>query len=131
MGLIIIVATVNIIGALLMLVLEKIHDIGVLKSMGASYRGIRKIFFIQGTLIGLVGVMLGNVLAYVLCWIQLTFKPFSLPSDIYFMTSVPILLRPENFVAVTVVVLGLCVLASLIPSRAAAKLDPMITLRFT
>ncbi len=131
LGLIVIVATVNIIGALLLLVLEKTHDIGVLKSIGASYRGIRKIFFIQGAFIGLVGVTMGNVLAYGLCRIQLTFKIFSLPSDIYFMTAVPILLWVGNFVLVSVVVLALCAFASLIPSRAVAKLDPMIMLRFT
>jgi len=130
LGLIIIVAVVNIVGTMLMLVLEKTRDIGILKSMGASYQGIRKIFFMQGAIIGCIGVVMGNGLAYMLCWIQLTFAPFSLPSDIYFMNRVPILLQPENFFLVTAIALGLCWLASVIPSRTAAKLDPILALRF-
>lgn len=131
LGLIIIVATVNIIGALLMLVLEKAHGIGVLKSIGARPSDIRGIFLLQGTLIGGVGVLLGDILAYALCWIQLTFKPLSLPSDIYFMSTVPILMRPEHFVVVSALVLFLCAAASLVPSRAAARLDPITTFRFS
>lgn len=130
LGLIVIVASVNIIGTLLMLVLEKTREIGVLKSIGASPRGIRNIFLMEGAIIGLVGVGLGNVVAYLLCWVQLTFKPLSLPSDIYFMSTVPILLRPENFLLVTVIVIVLCIVAALFPSKAAAKLDPIVSLRF-
>jgi lipoprotein-releasing system permease protein len=131
LGLIIIVAAVNIIGALLMLVLEKAQGIGVLKSVGAAPSDIRTIFLLQGTVIAAIGIFLGNVLAYVLCWVQVTFKPLSLPSDIYFMNTVPILIRPEHFIIVSIVVLLLCVAASFVPSRAAAQLDPTTTLRFT
>lgn len=131
LGLIIIVAAVNIIGALLMLVLEKAHGIGILKSLGARVSDIRTIFLFQGAVIGAIGIVLGNILAYVLCWVQLSFKPFSLPSDIYFMSTVPVLMRPEHFALVSVVVLLLCVAASVIPSRAAAGLDPITTLRFS
>jgi len=130
LGLIIIVAAVNIIGGLLMLVLEKARGIGVLKSLGTPVDDLRNIFLLQGAAIAAIGIVLGNALAYVLCRIQLSFKPFSLPSDIYFMSTVPILMRPEHFAIVSVSVLMLCVLASVIPSRAAARLDPIATLRF-
>ena len=130
LSLIIIVATVNIIGTLLMFVLEKTAAIGVLKSLGAGPKLIRNIFVLQGLAIAGTGIVLGNILAYSLCWIQLTFKLFSLPADIYYMNTVPILLKPENFLAVTFVTLILCFLTSLIPSKAAAKLDPLIAFRF-
>jgi lipoprotein-releasing system permease protein len=130
LGLIIIVAVVNIIGALLMLVLEKIHAVGVLKSLGANGLEIRRIFLIQALIIGLAGVALGNGLAFLLSWIQLTFGLLSLPSDIYFMNTVPILLQIENFIAVTFIVLVLCLLAALLPARAAARLDAVTSLRF-
>ena len=130
LSLIIIVATVNIIGTLLMFVLEKTAAIGVLKSLGAGPRLIRNIFVLQGLAIAGSGIILGNILAYGLCWMQLKFKLLSLPADIYYMNTVPIMLKPENFLVVTLVTIILCFLTSLIPSRAAAKLDPLIAFRF-
>ena len=131
LGLIIVVATVNIIGTLLMLVLDKVHGIGVLKSIGASAADIRRIFLLQGSAIATIGVALGNLLAYALCWIQSSFKPLSLPSDIYFMSFVPVMMQPMDFVVVSCVVLALCLLAAVLPSRAAARLDPITILRFS
>ena len=131
LGLIIIVATVNIVGTLLMLVLDKVHGIGVLKSIGASQADIRRIFLLQGLTIAAIGVTLGNVLAFGLCWIQSSFRPLSLPSDIYFMSFVPILMRASDFVLVSSIVLGLCLLAATLPSRTAARLDPITILRFS
>lgn len=130
LGLIIIVAVVNIIGTLLMMVLEKMQDIGALKSLGASQKGIQHVFLLQGMFIALTGIFLGNLLAFGLCYLQLEFKFFSLPSDIYFMSAVPILLKWENFVLVSFVVVILCFLSSLLPAKAAAKLDVIISLRF-
>lgn len=130
LSLIIIVATVNIVGTLLMFVLEKTHAIGVLKSLGAGPGFIRRVFTLQGLLIACSGAALGNVLAYVCCWIQLTFRVISIPADIYYMDTVPILLRAPNFIGVTVVVIALCLLTSILPSRAAARLDAVAALRF-
>jgi lipoprotein-releasing system permease protein len=130
LGLIIIVAVVNIIGTLLMMVLEKMQDIGSLKSLGASQKGIQQIFLLQGMFISLTGIFLGNIIAFLLCYLQLEFRIFSLPSDIYFMSSVPILLKWQNFALVSSVVFVLCLLSSLLPSKAAAKLDVITSLRF-
>lgn len=130
LGLIVIVAIVNIIGTLLMMVLERTQDIGILKSLGSSASDIQKIFLIQGMFIAGIGVAMGNLLAFALCYLQLELQFFSLPSDIYFMNTVPILLKWENFVIVSAVVLLLCFLSSLLPSKAAAKLDAVTTLRF-
>jgi lipoprotein-releasing system permease protein len=130
LSLISVVATVNIIGTILMFVLEKIRAIAILKSLGAGPALIRRIFILQGLCIASVGVAFGNALAYLCCWLQLTFRIISLPSEIYYMNAVPILLRPENFLIVTAVALLVSLLTTLLPSRAAARLDPIAALRF-
>jgi lipoprotein-releasing system permease protein len=131
LGLIIVVATVNVIGTLLMMVLGKTKDIGVLLALGATRSGIMKIFLRQGLTIAIVGSILGNLFALLLCLAQLEFRFFSLPSDIYFMSSVPILIRPEYFVLVTLITIALCLLSSIIPARLASRLHPVNALRFT
>ncbi len=128
--LIILVAAINIVGTLLMFVLEKTYAIGVLTSLGAGPAFIRRIFTLQGLLIALAGTALGNLLAYGCCWLQMTFRIISIPSDIYYMDTVPILLRPTNFLIVTIPVIALCMLLSIYPARAASKLDAVTALRF-
>jgi lipoprotein-releasing system permease protein len=131
LGLIIIVATVNIIGTLLMMVLDKTREIGVLASLGATRWGITSIFLRQGLRISLVGTGAGNLLAFGLCFAQMEFRFFSLPSDIYFMTSVPILLRWEYFAVVSGITIALCLLSALIPARLASSLNPVTAIRFS
>jgi lipoprotein-releasing system permease protein len=130
LGLIIIVAVFNIIGTLLMMVIEKTKEIGILKSMGANSKSIMKIFIYQGMFIGIIGTFLGNILAYILCSIQLNYKPLSLPEDIYFMNSVPILLELWNFAVVSIATLTLCFFASLIPSMIASRIQPVEAIKF-
>jgi lipoprotein-releasing system permease protein len=130
LSLIIIVATVNIIGTILMFVLEKIRAIGILKSLGASPKIIGKIFVLQGLGIATVGIFLGNALALTFCLVQMKFKFFTLPSEIYYMNSVPILIRPEHFVIVTLLAYVLCLMTTLLPSRAAARMNAVDALRF-
>ncbi|MGE5315066.1 MAG: ABC transporter permease [Acidobacteriota bacterium] len=130
LGLIIIVAVVNIIGTLLMVVLEKKHQIGILLSMGASKPGIKKIFLYEGIAIGMVGTLLGNMFGYGVCWLQYHFQFFSLPSSIYFMTTVPILFRWQDSVIVSAIAVVLTVLASWIPAMLASRLDPIQSIRF-
>ena len=131
LGLIIIVATVNIIGTLLMMVMEKTKEIGVLRTLGARQTTIARIFLLQGMLIGIVGTVLGNALAYGLCWMELRYQLLALPPDIYYMSHVPIELSIWNFLLVSSVALALCFVSSVLPSRIASSLDPIITLRFS
>jgi lipoprotein-releasing system permease protein len=130
LSLIIVVAMVNIIGTLLMFVLEKMKAIGILKSLGAGPALIRRIFVLQGLAIGAVGIAAGNLLALGLGWVQLEFRVFALPADIYYMNSVPVVLNPVNFLLVSAVAFALCLVTTLLPSRAAAKMDPVNSLRF-
>ncbi|MGA9120525.1 MAG: ABC transporter permease [Bacteroidota bacterium] len=131
LGLIIIVATVNIIGTVLMMVLDKTREIGVLRSMGATKWGITRIFLRQGLTIALIGTGLGNALALALCLAQKEFHFFSLPSDIYFMTTVPILLRVQDFALVSGIAISLCLLSALLPARLAARVNPVSAIRFS
>jgi lipoprotein-releasing system permease protein len=130
-GLIAIVATVNIIGTLLMFVVERTKEIGILKSLGASNKEISKIFLTHGMFIGIVGTIVGNILGLSYCLLEQKFHFFTLNADVYFMRTVPILLRWENFLIVNLCVLLLCFLASLIPSRAISKVNVVETLRFS
>jgi lipoprotein-releasing system permease protein len=131
LGLIIIVATVNIVGTLLMMVLDKTKEVGVLGAMGSTRWGITLIFLRQGLFIALLGTALGNLLAFTALFAQQQLHILSLPSDIYFMTSVPVLLRWEDFLLVSVITIGLCLLSALIPARLAARLNPVSAIRFS
>jgi len=130
LAIIMIVATVNIIGTLLMIVLEKRPEIGILRAIGSTRGGISQIFLAEGFALGLIGTLLGNVIGYVTCWFELRYHFFSLPSQIYFMSSVPILLRWENFVLVSALALALSLLTSVFPSRLAARVEPVKAIRF-
>jgi lipoprotein-releasing system permease protein len=131
LGLIIIVATVNIIGTLLMIVLSKTREIGALMAMGMRRRTVGFIFLRQGLSIALVGAAAGNILAFLLTYLQEDMKILSLPSEIYFMNAVPVLLRWEYFFIVSALTIVLSVLCAVIPARLAAKMDPVKTLRFS
>lgn len=131
LGLIIIVASVNVIGTLLMMVMEKTKDIGVLKTLGVRSRTVLRIFLLQGVLIGTFGTLLGNVLGYGLAWIEKEYQLISLPSSVYFMTHVPILFDPADFILVSSLAFVLSVVSAYIPARLATKLDPVQLLRFS
>ncbi len=130
-GVIVIVAAFNIIGALLMIVLEKTGEIGVLQSMGASRRVLRRLFLWLGLLIGLVGTIIGEALALVLALLQERFGIIPLPAEAYYMDTAPIDLNPLDFLIVLVVTLALCLLAAYIPARVASRIDPIRVIRFS
>ena len=130
LGLIIIVAVFNIVGTLLMIVLEKTNAVGILKSLGANRRQIISIFVYQGCYLAIAGILIGNVIAFILTWLQYRYKLISIPSSVYFMSSVPIYLTPLNFLIVSVITFALCIIASIMPSYIASKIQPVSTLRF-
>ncbi len=128
-GLIIIVAAFNIIGTLLMIVLEKTKDIGILKTLGSTGSDIIRIFSYQGMFIALAGIIIGNVLGYGLCILQLKYNVISLP-EIYFMNTVPIIINWKIGLITTGITLAVCFLATFIPSYLASKLKPVSAIRF-
>jgi lipoprotein-releasing system permease protein len=129
-GLIIIVATVNIIGTLLMMVMEKGKEIGILRALGINGKKLTGIFLAQGMLIAVIGVVLGNLIAFLVCWLELRYRIISLPPGIYFMTHVPIDMNALNFLFVSILALLMCFLSSLVPSRIAARRDPIQMIKF-
>lgn len=129
LGLIILVATFNIIGTLLMMTLEKTHSIGILKSLGASKADIMKIFIFDGLIIGIIGISIGTALGLGLSLLELKYRFFSLP-EIYYMKNVPILIIPEYILLICLITFALVFLATLIPSYLASKFEPVKSLRF-
>jgi len=128
--LIIVVATVNILGMLLMFVLEKVKAIGILSTMGATSTHVRRIFFYQGIMISVFGIVLGNMLGALLCLLQWKFHIISLPSDIYFMSAVPIEFQAGNFLLVSFAAFVLALATTWLPSRAASKINTISAIRF-
>jgi lipoprotein-releasing system permease protein len=130
LGLIIIVATFNIISTLLLIVIEKTHSIGVLKALGATNGGIAQIFIAEGLTIGFIGTIVGNLIALILSWLEQHYHFFKLKSDIYFMSSVPVSIEWEHYAIVSGIALVLALTATLIPARIAARMGPLQALRF-
>ncbi len=130
LGLIIIVAVFNIISALLMLVLEKTNAVGIIKSLGAKGSSIIKIFFYQGIYLSAIGIISGNILAWFLMFLQLELDIIKVPSSVYFVTRVPIELSLDVFLLVSIVTFILSLLAAVIPSYFASRINPVSALRF-
>ena len=121
--LIIVVASLNIIAGLILLVIQKIKDIGILLSYGATPRIIKRIFFIQGSIIGIIGVVVGVVIGLAFCYFANTFQLIKVPSEIYQMSYVPFKIGLFDFVAVVLVTLFITFTATLIPSQKAASVN--------
>jgi lipoprotein-releasing system permease protein len=130
-GLIIPVAAVNIIGTLLMMVLGKTREVGVLLALGSTRSAIASIFLRQGFVLAVMGTILGNLLAFLLLFLQKQLNLLSLPSDVYFMSSVPVLFRWEYFAIVSGISILLALLLSVLPARLAARIEPVRAIRFS
>jgi lipoprotein-releasing system permease protein len=129
-GVIVIVAAFNIIGTLLMLILEKTREIGVLQSLGTSQTTLKRLFLALGLCIGAVGTGIGSITALTLGGIQQQFELIPLPAEAYYMTTAPIALNPVDYLLVGGVTLVLCGLAAYIPARVAARVEPVRAIRF-
>ena len=140
--LIILVAAFNIISTLIMVVMEKTKEIGILKSMGATARSIMRIFLYEGIVVGIVGTFFGLVIGFVLCFWQeygdkiilpLINKPLptiKLPGDVYFISILPIKMQISDFIFIGIAAILICLLASFYPARKASKLDPVDAIRY-
>jgi lipoprotein-releasing system permease protein len=127
--LIVVMASFSIVGALVMVVVEKRRDIGVLRTLGATARDIALIFRIQGGVIGGVGVTLGTLGGLGLC---LALKQYGFPIDerIFQMSKLPIYIDPLNFLSVAGSALVICAVATYYPARKASRLLPSEVLRY-
>jgi lipoprotein-releasing system permease protein len=129
-GLIVMVAALNIIASLILLVMEKNRDIAILKTMGASAKSVTVIFMLQGLLIGAAGTLAGGALGLSVSRILDRYQLIRVPVDVYQISHLPFTVLPRDFMVVVSIAVLICFLATIYPSRQAARLDPAQALRY-
>lgn len=127
---VILVGSFSIITSLIMLVMEKTRDIAILMSMGATAGAVRRIFMLQGAIIGAVGTSLGYVLGIVLALLLKKYQFIELPPGVYMMDTLPVIIEPLDLAVIGVVAMFLCFVATLYPARQASRLIPAEALRY-
>lgn len=128
-GLIVMVAALNIVASLVLLVMEKSRDIAILKTMGASATVIRRVFMLQGLVIGVVGTAVGAAAGVVAATTLDRTRAIRIPADVYQLSHLPFTVVPRDVGIVIVAALVICFVATIYPSRQAARLDPAEALR--
>lgn len=128
--LIIAVASLNIASNLILLGTEKLRDIGIMRSLGASPKMIRGIFMWEAMMTATVGIALGVALAALLCWIIATFNIVELPGDIYYLTKVPVRIELSDVLAVIGGSYLVCFFAGWYPAAKASRVNPTDAIRY-
>lgn len=128
--LMIVVSVINMISAILFLILESNHTIGVLKSLGAENILLQKVFLMQAGRILMKGILFGNAIGLIVLALQWKFRIFSLNPETYYVSFVPVNLHFFDFMGVNILSLVTCVLVMLIPVLIISKIHPVKTLRF-
>ena len=128
--LIIVVASLNIVAGLILLVMQKIKDIGILLSYGTTAAQIRKIFFMQGAIIGVLGTALGVILGLGFCFLANRYELIKVPAEIYQVSFVPFRIGLFDLLAVIVVSLLISFSATLIPARKAAQVSVVDAVKY-
>ncbi len=127
---VILVGSFSIITSLVMLVMEKTKDIAILMSMGATTAGVRRIFMLQGAIIGAVGTSIGYVLGIVLALLLKKYQFIELPPGVYMMDTLPVIIDPLDLLIIGAVSMLLCFVATIYPARQASRLVPAEALRY-
>ncbi len=130
LAMVVLIGSFSIVTTLVMMVMEKTRDIAIFMSMGASQGMIRRIFILQGTIIGFVGTLLGYVLGIGLAVLLKKYQFIKLPQGVYTIDHLPILLTWSDTLLVGACAMLLCFLATIYPARQAARLEPAEALRY-
>lgn len=130
LSLIVLVAAFNIMSILVMSVLIKTPEIGILRTIGCTVGEIYRIFVYQGLAIGGVGTFLGCLIGFALCWAQQRFALISIPGDMYFISSLPVDMSILDFALVAAISMVICLATSIYPARKAAGLMPVEAIRY-
>jgi lipoprotein-releasing system permease protein len=138
LSLIVAVAAFNLVSSLVMLVTDKQADIAILRTLGLTPRSVMGVFMVQGTLIGIAGIVLGLVggvlltlnLHLVVTGLESALGFELMPADVYYITGVPTELRVDQIGLIAIVAFGMCMLATIYPAWRAARTDPATALRY-
>jgi lipoprotein-releasing system permease protein len=128
--LIVLVASFTIISTIIMMVNDRIREIGILKSMGLTSRSIMKVFLTGGLLIGIAGTALGCLGGYGLASLLQKYKFISLPPDVYWIDKLPVKMEMADFISVAAVSMIISMLAAIYPAYRAANLYPVDAIRY-
>jgi lipoprotein-releasing system permease protein len=128
--LIVLVASFNIIGMLMVNVTEKQRDIAILKSMGATDNLIKLIFMCQGFLIGIIGVLIGLIGGLILCEIIKSYEIVKLPADVYYLSKLPVKVKFFDIILISSSALFISLISTVYPAHRAAKINPVEILRY-
>ena len=129
LSLIVVVASLNIVGSLILVVVTRAREISIMRAMGASTLGVRTVFMLEGLVIGVVGTVLGTTLGLLGC-MGLKRYEFPLDTDVYFLDTLPVVVEPWTVATVAGSALLISFLATLYPAGLAARLDPVEGLRY-
>ena len=129
-SILVVVSAFNIIGALLMVVLEKAREIGTVLAMGASRSAVRRLFLVFGFMVGTIGAAVGAATALGLGWVQQRFEVIKLPADAYYLDHAPVEMAGLDVAVTVIATIVLCTLAAYLPARAASAIEPIRTIRF-
>lgn len=128
-GLIVLIAALNITTTLILLVLERRREIAILRAMGTARASIMSIFVVQGAVIGIAGAVTGVLVGAAGVWVANRYKLVSLPADVYSISEVPLTFQLRDVLLAASIAFLLSVLATLYPARAASKIRPAALLR--
>lgn len=127
--LIVIVAAFNIISTLVMVVTDKTREIGIMKSMGLKASQVQRVFMLQGVVIGTVGSLLGAIAGLFLTWLLDRYQFIKIPGDVYFIDHLPVAFDPVDIGVILLSSMLISFVATLYPSREAARLLPVEAIR--
>jgi len=130
--LIILVAAFNIASALIMKVIRKTKEIGILKAMGAQRRSIMSIFILEGLIIGFMGTLLGTFIGSLICFLQDKYHFVKLPGggEVYYISILPISIKESDILLIILATIGISLLATIYPAWRGARLDPVEAIRY-
>lgn len=127
---IVLVGALNIISTLVMVVMEKTRDVAILRAMGASAKSIMSVFMLQGLFVGLIGTLAGLASGLGLCHLLAKYKFISLPSDVYYISTLPVRIEFWDIFSVAIAAVVISFLATLYPSWHASQLNPVEAIRY-